>query len=49
MSTVIIIITNIRKMENKFKNADEAFKYYKWQIPEYGVEFDDTQGEMGLC
>ena len=30
-------------MENKFKNADEAFKYYKWQIPEYGVEFDDTQ------
>ena len=30
-------------MENKFKNANEAFKYYKWQIPEYGIEFDDTQ------
>ena len=30
-------------MENKFKNANEAFKYFKWQIPEYGVEFDDTQ------
>ena len=30
-------------MENRFKNADEAFKYYKWQIPEYGIEFDDTQ------
>ena len=30
-------------MENRFKNADEAFKYYKWQIPEYGVQFDDTQ------
>jgi thymidylate synthase len=30
-------------MENKFKNANEAFKYYKWQIPEYGVDFDDTK------
>jgi thymidylate synthase len=30
-------------MENKFKNANEAFKYFKWQIPEYGIEFDDTQ------
>ena len=43
MSTVITIIINIKKMENKFKNANEAFKYFKWQIPEYGVEFDDTQ------
>ena len=43
MNTVITIIINIRKMENRFKNADEAFKYYKWQIPEYGVQFDDTQ------
>jgi len=43
MSTVIIIIINIKKMENRFKNANEAFKYFKWQIPEYGVEFDDTQ------
>ena len=30
-------------MENKFKNANEAFKYYKWQIPEHGVDFDDTK------
>jgi thymidylate synthase len=30
-------------MENRFKNANEAFKYYKWQIPEYGIQFDDTQ------
>ena len=30
-------------MENKFKNANEAFKYYKWQIPKYGIQFDDTQ------
>ena len=30
-------------MENRFKNANEAFKYFKWQIPEYGIEFDDTQ------
>jgi len=43
MNTVIIITINIRKMENKFKNANEAFKYYKWQIPEYGVDFDDTK------
>ena len=30
-------------MENKFKNANEAFKYFKWQIPERGIEFDNTQ------
>ena len=30
-------------MENRFKNANEAFKYFKWQIPKHGVEFDDTQ------
>ena len=41
---MITIIINIRrKMENRFKNANEVFKYYKWQIPEYGVEFDDTK------
>jgi thymidylate synthase len=43
MNTAITIIINIKKMENKFKNANEAFKYFKWQIPEYGIEFDDTQ------
>ena len=30
-------------MENRFKNANEAFKYFKRQIPEYGTQFDDTQ------
>jgi thymidylate synthase len=35
-------------MENKFKNANEAFKYYKWQIPEYGIEFDDTQALFNI-
>ena len=30
-------------MENRFRNANEAFKYYKWQIPEYGIDFDDTK------
>ena len=30
-------------MENRFKDANEAFKYYKWQIPEYGIQFDNTQ------
>ena len=38
-----IIINTIKKMENKFKNANEAFKHFKWQIPEYGIEFDNTQ------
>jgi len=44
MNTAIITTINTRrKMENRFKNANEAFKYYKWQIPEYGIQFDDTQ------
>ena len=30
-------------MENKFKNANEVFKYYKWVIKDHGVQFDDTQ------
>ena len=30
-------------MENRFKNANEAFKYFKRQILEHGIEFDDTQ------
>jgi len=43
MSTVITIIINIRKMKNKFKNADEAFKYYKKYIINNGITFDDTE------
>ena len=43
MNTVITIIINIKKMENRFRDANEVFKYYKWQIPEYGVDFDDTR------
>ena len=27
----------------KFKNADKAFNYYKKQIPQWGVDFDDTK------
>ena len=30
-------------MENRFRYANEVFKYYKWQITEYGVDFDDTK------
>ena len=30
-------------MKNKFKNADEAFKYYKKYIINNGVTFDDTE------
>tara|TARA_R110002020_G_scaffold116074_1_gene266262 strand:+ start:276 stop:926 length:651 start_codon:yes stop_codon:yes gene_type:complete len=29
-------------MENRFKNANEAFKYYKKHIIDNGVQFDDT-------
>ena len=43
MNTVITIIINIRKMKNKFKNADKAFRYYKNYIKDYGEQFDDTQ------
>ena len=43
MNTVITIIINIRKMKNKFKNANEAFKYFKLMIQNVGIEFDDTQ------
>jgi thymidylate synthase len=43
MSTVITIIINIKKMENRFRDANEVFKYYKWQIQEYGIDFDDTR------
>ena len=30
-------------MENKFKNANEVFKYYKWVIKDHGIQFDDTR------
>ena len=43
MNTAIITTINTIKMENRFRNANEAFKYYKWQIPEYGIDFDDTK------
>ena len=48
MSTVITTIINIKKMENRFRDANEVFKYYKWQIPEYGVQFDDTQALFNI-
>ena len=28
---------------NRFKNADKAFNYYKKQILDYGIDFDDTK------
>ena len=28
---------------NRFKNADKAFSYYKKQILDYGVDFDNTK------
>ena len=35
-------------MENRFKNANEAFKHYKWKIPEFGVDFDDTKALFNI-
>ena len=43
MNTAITIIINIKKMENRFKTANEAFKHYKWKIPELGIDFDNTK------
>ena len=48
MNTAITIIINTIKMENRFKNANEAFKYYKWKIPELGVDFDDTKALFNI-
>jgi len=41
---VTTIIINIIKMKNNFKNANEAFKYYK----DFGCEFDDTQALFNI-
>ena len=35
-------------MENRFKNANEVFKYYKWVIKDHGVQFDDTQALFNI-
>ena len=35
-------------MENRFKNANEAFKHYKWKIPELGIDFDDTKALFNI-
>ena len=48
MNTVIIIIINIKKMKNNFKNADKAFRHYKNYIKDYGVQFDDTQALFNI-
>ena len=35
-------------MENKFKNANEVFKYYKWVIKDHGVKFDNTRALFNI-
>jgi len=42
MNTAIITTINTIKMENRFKNANEAFKHYKKHIIYDGVQFDNT-------
>jgi len=48
MNTAIITIINIKKMENRFKTANEAFKHYKLKIPELGIDFDDTKALFNI-
>jgi thymidylate synthase len=33
---------------NRFKNADKAFSYYKKQILDYGVDFDNTKALFNI-
>ena len=35
-------------MENRFKNANEVFKYYKWVIKDHGIQFDDTKALFNI-
>ena len=35
-------------MENRFKNANDAFVYFKDLIPTIGVQFDDTQALFNI-
>ena len=35
-------------MENRFRDANEAFKHYKWKIPELGIDFDDTKALFNI-
>ena len=35
-------------MENRFKNANEAFKHYKRKIPELGIDFDNTKALFNI-
>ena len=35
-------------MENRFKTANEAFKHYKWKIPELGIDFDNTKALFNI-
>jgi len=48
MNTVIIIIINTRKMKVKFKNANDAFQFYKRMIIDVGEQFDDTSALFNI-
>ena len=43
MNTVIIIIINTKRMKSNFKDANEAFEYFKLMIQNVGIDFDDTK------
>ena len=48
MNTAITIIINIKKMENRFKTANDAFIYFKDIILNVGIDFDDTKALFNI-
>ena len=48
MNTAITIIINIKKMENRFKTANDAFIYFKDTILNVGIDFDDTKALFNI-
>jgi len=48
MNTAITIIINIKKMENRFKTANDAFVYFKDTILNVGIDFDDTKALFNI-
>ena len=48
MNTAITIIINIKKMENRFNTANDAFIYFKDTILNVGIDFDDTKALFNI-
>ena len=48
MNTAITIIINIKKMENRFNTANDAFMYFKDTILNVGISFDNTKALFNI-